>query len=172
MLMDSDRIEALLARYWECETTLEEEKELREYFGQREVPAQFKEAAALFAYFGEQQNKQVNEVTFDKEVVNKIQVTPKNRSKVVRLLYNFSRIAAGLIVVVVATYYIRTEIRKTTPQEMVDTYSDPKLAFEETKKALLMISKGFGKAEEQAKKINLLNEAKEELKEENKTQEL
>jgi hypothetical protein len=55
---------------------------------------------------------------------------------------------------------------------MVDTYSDPKLAFEETKKALMMISKSFGHVEEEAKKINLLNEAKEEIQKEKDTQEL
>lgn len=171
--MDSNKIEALLAKYWECETSLEEENELREYFSQQDIPAQFREAASLFAYFGEQRNKQVRDITFDRKVVEVVQKSATaNKSKVVRLMYNFSRIAAGLIVVVVATYYIRSEIRKTTPQEMVDTYSDPKLAFEETKKALMMISKSFGHAEEQAKKINMLNEAKEEIQEESETQEL
>jgi NAD(P)H-hydrate repair Nnr-like enzyme with NAD(P)H-hydrate dehydratase domain len=79
------------------------------------------------------------------------------------LFQNSMRIAAGIAVLMVAVYFIRTEVRKTTPQEIVDTYDDPKLAFEETKKALMMISKGFGKAEEGAKKINLLNEATEEI---------
>ena len=170
--MDSNKIEALLAKYWECETSLEEENLFREYFNQHDIPAKFKEAAALFAYFSQQRNKQVHDIAFDKTVVDSLQSKPKDKSKVVRLMYNFSRIAAGLIVVVVATYYIRTEIRKTTPQEMVDTYSDPKLAFEETKKALLMISKGFGRAEEEAKKINLLNEAKDNIQKENPIQEL
>jgi hypothetical protein len=55
---------------------------------------------------------------------------------------------------------------------MEDTYDDPQKALEETKKALLMISKGFGRAEQQAKKINLLNEAQEKIqtKEETKTE--
>ena len=170
--MDSNKIEALLARYWECETSLEEENQLREYFNQVDIPAQFKEAAVLFAYFSEQRNKQVKDPTFEKTVVEVIEATTPKKSKVVRMLYNVSKIAAGLLVVVVATYYIRSEIRKTTPQEMVDTYSDPKLAFEETKKALLMISKSFGRAEEEAKKINLLNEAKEEIQKDNETKEL
>ena len=73
------------------------------------------------------------------------------------------RIAAGLLVVLLATWFIRDELRKTAPQEVVDTYDDPKLAFEETKKALLMISRSFGTAEQQAKKINLFNEAQEEI---------
>ncbi|HPH46002.1 MAG TPA: hypothetical protein PKU83_03285, partial [Chryseolinea sp.] len=86
------------------------------------------------------------------------------KGKMVRLVYNSMRIAAGLAVVVAAVYFIRTEIRKTTPQAMVDTYDDPKLAFEETKKALLMISKSFGRAETEAKKIDLFNKATEEVK--------
>jgi hypothetical protein len=73
------------------------------------------------------------------------------------------RIAAGLAVVFVATWFIRTEVRKSTPQEIVDTYDDPKLAFEETKKALMMISRSFGTAETQAKKIDMFNEAREEI---------
>ena len=52
---------------------------------------------------------------------------------------------------------------------MVDTYDDPKLAFEETKKALMMISKSFGTAEEQAKKINMFNEAQEEIQKKKET---
>ena len=78
------------------------------------------------------------------------------------------RIAAGLVVVLVAIWFIRNEVRKTTPQAIVDTYDDPKLAFEETKKALLMISKSFGTAEEQAKKINMFNEAQEEIQKKKK----
>ena len=170
--MDSNKIEDLLTRYWECETSLEEENQLHEYFSQPDVPEQFREAAVLFAYFGEQRKQQVKDPSFDRTVVEVVQKTTPKKSKVIRMVYNFSRIAAGLLVVVVATYYIRTEVRKTTPQEMVDTYSDPKLAFEETKKALMMISKSFGRAEEEARKINLLNEAKEDIQKESDTQEL
>ncbi len=170
--MDSNKIDALLAKYWECETTLEEENELRQYFNQQDIQEKYKEVALLFGYFGEQRSRHVKDGAFEQSVVKEIQLPQPKKSKVVRLFYNASRIAAGLVVVLVATYYIRSEIRKTTPQEIVDTYSDPKLAFEETKKALMMISKSFGHAEEQAKKINLLNEAKEEIQKENEIQKL
>jgi hypothetical protein len=62
-----------------------------------------------------------------------------------------------------AIYLVRQEIRQEDPIAVEDTYTDPKQAFEETKKALLMISKGFGTAEQQAKKINMLNEAREKV---------
>ncbi len=159
--MDSRKIEDLLNKYWECETTLEEERELQEYFAGGHVSDEHKQTATLFRYFRENKKKSVDDISFDKHIVSQLEV--KKTGKVVHLLRNSMRIAAGILVLFVAVYYIRTEVRKSTPQEIVDTYDDPQLAFEETKKALMMISKGFGHAEEGAKKINLFNEAKEEI---------
>jgi hypothetical protein len=36
--MDSNKIEALLNKYWNCETSLEEEQQLRDYFKQGNIP--------------------------------------------------------------------------------------------------------------------------------------
>jgi hypothetical protein len=166
--MDSNRIDELLNKYWNCETSLEEEQQLREYFRGREIPEQWKETATLFRYFNEHKKKALDDNAFDSEVLKKVQAPKQGR--VINLLYNSMRIAAGIAVLVVATWLVRNEIRKTTPQAVVDTYDDPKLAFEETKKALMMISKSFGNAEEKAKKINMFNEAQEQVqKEETKT---
>jgi len=159
--MDSNKIEALLQKYWNCETTLEEEQALRQYFRDEAIPESLKETAALFRYFEESKKKSLNDVAFDNRIMTAVQ-TPK-RGKVVNFFYNSMRIAAGVTVLLTATWFIRNEVRKTTPQVVVDTYDDPKLAFEETKKALLMISKSFGTAETQAKKINMFNEAQEEI---------
>jgi hypothetical protein len=159
--MDSNRINELLSKYWNCETSLEEEAELRDHFKSDNIPDELRETAPLFRYFEENKKKLLNDVSFDREVWEKIQ-TPK-RGQMAKLVYNTMRIAAGLTVVLAATWFIRNEIRSTTPPEVVDTYDDPKMAFEETKKALMMISKSFGTAEEEAKKINLFNEAQEEI---------
>ena len=160
--MDSNKIEALLQKYWNCETTLEEEQQLRQYFRDEAISEQWKETAAMFRYFEENKKKSLNDVAFDNHVMSAVQA-PK-RGKMVKFFYNTMRIAAGVTVLLTATWFIRNEVRKTTPQEMVDTYDDPKLAFEETKQALLMISKSFGTAETQTKKINMFNEAQEEIK--------
>jgi hypothetical protein len=66
-----------------------------------------------------------------------------------------------VIVLIAASYLVRQEIRKSYPEEVADTYSDPQLAFEETKKALMMISKTFGKAKEEAGKIKVFSEAEQ-----------
>jgi hypothetical protein len=160
--MDSNRINELLGKYWSCETSLEEEAELREHFKSGNIPDELRETAPLFQYFEENKKKSLSDVSFDGQVMEKIK-TPMKQGQMARLVYNSMRIAAGLTVVLAATWFIRNEIRSTTPQEVVDTYDDPKMAFEETKKALMMISKSFGTAEEEVKKINLFNEAQEEI---------
>lgn len=170
--MDSKKLNELLERYWACESSLEEEQQLHEYFRTNTVPEHLKETAALFHYFDASKKKSVEDAGFDEGVLTKLKTESPKKGKMVRLVYNSMRIAAGLAVVVAATWFIRTEIRKTTPQAMVDTYDDPKLAFEETKKALLMISKSFGRAETETKKIDLFNKATDEVKKKEEKNEL
>ena len=159
--MDLNKIDALLERYWNGETSLEEEEQLRDYFGRDGMPEQYRETANLFRYFDIQKKKSVDDIAFDAAVLSKMDAP--RRGKITKLFYNSMRIAAGVAVLMMAVWFVRREVRETTPTEIVDTYDDPKLALEETKKALLMISKSFGRAEAETKKINMLNEAREEI---------
>ncbi len=157
--MDSKKLEQLLQKYWNCETSLEEEQMLRDYFRNENVPKQEKETALLFQYFEQQKQQSVNE-HFDKALLGQLK---KPKGKVTNLVQTSLRIAAGIAVLVAAVFFVRQEIRKNDTLAMEDTYDDPQKALEETKKALMMISKGFGRAEMQAKKINLLNEAQDKI---------
>jgi hypothetical protein len=159
--MDSKNIQALLEKYWNCETSLEEEQQLKDYFRGREIPEQLKETAALFQYFDDHKKKALKDSSFDREVLKKVKSSKDG--KVVSIFYNSLKIAAGIAVLVVATFLVRNEVRKSTPVAVVDTYDDPKIAFEETKKALMMISKSFGNAQDKAKKINMFNEAQKSI---------
>jgi hypothetical protein len=169
--MDSKRLEELLQKYWNCESSLEEEEALRTYFATHDdVPEALKDTADLFRYFGEHKEKTLNDAAFDARIAQRVK-TPTGRVR--SLVYNTMRIAAGVAALVSAVWFMHRELSGPAESsatavkghELEDTYDDPKLAFEETKKALMMISKSFGKAEEQARKINLFNEAKEEIEE-------
>ena len=161
--MDSEnRIRQLLEKYWACETSLEEEQELKKFFGSNTVPGELKETGELFRYFDHQKKASLTGSDFDGSVLDKIRkAEPMGKSA--QMFTFVARIAAGLFVVVAATFLVRREIRKSYPAEIADTYSDPKLALEETKKAFMMISRSFNRAENEAKKINLLNEAEEKI---------
>lgn len=161
--MDFEKIDKLLEKYWNCETSLEEEQQLQEYFREASVPESLKDTANLFRYFEEQKKHNIKDSSFNKEVSRKIAMTKGRPNSV---LFNTMRIAAGIAVLVVAVWLVRMEVRESASTEMGDTYDDPRMAFEETKKALMMISKSFSTAGEQAKKINLFNEAQQDLKKE------
>ena len=47
--MDYKYIEQLLERYWQCETSLEEESILQTFFAQKEVPTEFLKYKGLFS---------------------------------------------------------------------------------------------------------------------------
>lgn len=159
--MDSKRIEQLLEKYWNAETSLEEEQELHQYFKGQDVPENLKETAELFRYFGAEKSRTLNE-NFDAAVTK--QIKKRHGGKVIAMTnwLQIARVAAGVAVIVAAVYLIGHEVRNSSPTEINDE-SDPKLAFEETKKALMMISKNFGKAQQEASKINLLNEAEQKI---------
>lgn len=171
--MDSREIGQLLEKYWNCDTSLEEEQMLRNYFNGPAVPDQLKDAAELFRFFESERKRALSE-NFDHDVMRSMKKTER-KTKIVSLAYRkasmvrwvqVARIAAGVLVMVAATYYVRNEVLKSKDidtAQVVDTFSDPKDALEETKKALMMISKSFGKAKEGAGKINLFNEAEQKI---------
>ncbi len=156
--MDYNQLETLIKKYWDCETSLEEEERLREWFRTHEVPERFKDTAKLFSYFDEQKQKATGD-RFDKEIVARV-TSPKG--KTVALWQTTAKIAAGIAVVAAAVFFVQQEIQEKPDMATIE---DPQKALEETKKALMMISKGFSTAEEQAKKINVLNEAEDKVKE-------
>jgi hypothetical protein len=160
--MDSNEIKTLLEKYWNCDTSLEEEKILRDYF-RGEVPENMNEPAELFRYFEQQQKVTVSGKDFDTEVKKKIK-EHRPAGKSVKMYFNFARIAAGIVVMVGAAYFVRLEVRKAYPPEQEDTFSDPRVALEETKKALMMISNSFNKAQKEAGRIEMFNEAEETIK--------
>ena len=160
--MDLHEVERLLEKYWQTETTLEEEEQLRAFFAAGQVPTSLKAAADLFTFFQAEKDKTLAQ-NFEGAVTK--QLKARHGGKLVTMIGwgNMGRIAAGIAVVVAAAFLIRQEIRKNYPQDVQDTFSDPQLAFEETKRALQMISNSFGKAKKEASKMQMLNEAEKKI---------
>lgn len=102
--MDYNDIERLLERYWRCETSVEEEARLRDFFTQEEVPARLMRYKSLFGYQQEQRQVQVSD-DFDARLWAKINasrpsvVKAKRVSPAIRLMPLLK--AAAVIAVVV-----------------------------------------------------------------------
>ncbi len=159
--MELHEVERLLEKFWQTETTLEEEQQLRAFFAKGAVPPSLKAAGDLFAFFEAERSKSLAQ-PFESAVTK--QLKRRQGGKLISMIGwgNMARIAAGIVVVVAATFLIRQEVRKRYSDD-VDTYTDPQLAFEETKRALQMISNTFGKAKKEASKMQMLNEAEKKI---------
>lgn len=70
--MDYKYIGQLIERYWQGETSLEEEQILRAFFSQREVPASLERYRALFMYEQAQPKRDVLGGDFDERMLSMI----------------------------------------------------------------------------------------------------
>lgn len=120
--MELDRIEKLLARYDEGETSLTEERELKEYFLNNEVPEELYSYKLLFAFASEQ--KQESFVEKPKESL---------KSK-----YAWTSIAAMLIIALGIFFF--NDSSRTIGDSNVASLSNEEMTLEQTKETLKMVS--------------------------------
>ena len=80
--MDYKYIEQLLERYWQCETTLQEESILHSFFSQDDVPTELEQYKALFAM---QQQEPTLGDDFDARILAMVGQDEKPKAKVVTL---------------------------------------------------------------------------------------
>ena len=100
--MDYKYIEQLLERYWQCETSLEEEQILQAFFRQEDIPVHLLQYKSLFAY--EQVQKEVGlGEDFDAKILVKIE-KPVVKARRLTLVSRFMPLfkAAAVVVVVLS----------------------------------------------------------------------
>ena len=93
--MDYKYIEQLLERYWQCETTLQEEAILRTFFSQPDIPEALRKYQALFA--GELQKEEPLGEDFDARMLDLIGEAPKTITLKDRLMPLFK--AAAIVAI-------------------------------------------------------------------------
>jgi len=118
--MELSNIEKLLEKYFEGETTISEEQELKVYFTREIVPSHLERYKDLFQFFSEESN-----ITATKDVTN---ITGKK--------YRYAWVGMAASIVLIAGIFLS----RTTPVKQADTFDDPEIALQETKKILNMVS--------------------------------
>lgn len=141
----------LLEKYFNGETSIEEENQLKEYFRSEQVGDEMKAFAPLFQAF---ENESVEKVSsdFDERLFEKM----GEESKVVRIntwRKTLMRIAA-VGAVLLASYFIMQQPPENTSEIAWEKYeiTDEDLAFEETKKALMLLSSKLNRGKSKASK--------------------
>jgi hypothetical protein len=140
--MESKDLKALLEKYENAETTIEEENILKKYFKDNKSNLEY----AIFDFY-----------TNEQKITTSIKV--KTEPKVVRLNWKVSAIAATFVVgMIIATFWMGAN--KTIENNDLGTFTDPELAYQETVKALEMVSVELNKGIEQAKYLNEFDNSK------------
>ena len=79
--MDYKYIEQLMERYWNAETTLEEEEILRAFFSQEDIPAELSQYAPLFAYEHTEKAVDVLGEDFDEKMLQMVGEAPRSEER-------------------------------------------------------------------------------------------
>lgn len=161
MLMDSKTSE-LLKKYWEAETSLQEEQELKQLLASSE-DAQLEEERALFAHFDEKKNAELDE-SFDAELFAQIDQLEEQKGAKVISLKDYFRQYAGIAAAVVVLFISGAIYFQQQQQYQVeDTFEDPELAYAELKKQLLMVSRYMNKGQNTLNELTNLSKGTDEL---------
>ena len=149
--MALDRIEILLAKYFEAETSIAEEQELKNYFNSSDVAPLLEQYKPLFAYAVQAKQEQFSFVpfSFQPRVPATIPLnTIKHKSAV------WFPVAASVVILLGIGLFTFNHYNQQKSKDY-GTYSDPEIAFRETQKALAMISESVNKG---IGSMNYLNE--------------
>ncbi len=146
---DDRHIQTLLERYWDCETTLAEEQELRDFFTGGDLPAAGKPYAPYFSYINEERSVTLSEGFNErlKEAMDK----EEDRSKqyiTIRIFAPLLRVAASLLLIVGLGASIFFITRQNNKPWFVETYDDPNAAIKDATYALEALSHALQTTEE------------------------
>lgn len=153
--MDCRYIEQLLERYWQCETSVEEESELRYFFSKEEVPSHLLQYKDLFVYQQVQQEVGLGD-DFDARILAQVEkpvVKARRLTLTARFMPVFKAAAVVAIMLSLGNIAQRTffadEALDYNYESYTDTYDDPEVAYKQVSSALMMLSEGINKSQDQ-----------------------
>ena len=159
MIKEYEPIRFLLNKYWNCETSLEEEKKLRDFFSGEDIPEDLQPYAPHFRYCKESRNSIRLGNDFDKKLETAIRQKEKEKQYItIRIFAPALKIAASIAIIItlgVGIYFLVNENRKPY---FAETYNDPDAAFKDATYALEKLSEALRKGEEVS--IKTLDELK------------
>ncbi len=126
--MDYKYIEQLLERFWECQTSLEEEAILRAFFSQEDVPASLLAYRDLFVLEQKESSREPLGEAFDKQLREQLGEEPREPQKrsISQRLMPLWRAVAIVAVVITLSNAIRMSIdaRRNSAGVAETVYSD------------------------------------------------
>jgi len=142
--MEPHKIESILEKYFEGESTLKDEKILFEYFNGANIASHLNIYKPLFQFVANEKMQQ-SKTQISKNI-------PQKKSK------RWLSIAAAVCVFTFGILWMYDAQVDSIPSD--GAIEDPELAFEETKKALMLVSENLNKGMNKTEYLSEFNKSK------------
>jgi len=153
--MTTKEIEALVAKYYEGETSLREEHLLKEFFQGDSVPAHLQEHKPVFGFFSVETKTSVSpdfESTLQDNIGGGRIISMSSSRK--RLAWSLSLAASIVLIAGMVTIF---KLGVFSPSQPFGTISDPQLAYMEARNALCMVSSRLNTGLDQMQRLESFN---------------
>ncbi|WP_294083641.1 hypothetical protein [Proteiniphilum sp. UBA5384] len=144
--MNREKIDSLLEKYWNCETSVQEEEELQRFFSYGDVPEELGQYIPLFSYIRNEQSVTLSN-NFNEKLQQALETQSKKRYITIRIFTPLLRIAVSvllLIAVGISFYFISKQDNRPN---FVETFEDPNAAMQQAAFALEKLSHALQKSE-------------------------
>lgn len=155
--MKKEELDKLLEKYYSGKTDTFEEKRLKEYFSGEIIYPGYESEKNIFRHYQSSDKIPVPSDDFEDRIVSAIDNLEKKRKRNslrLRTVSAISGIAAAVILVLSYFLFIKDE-------ELIDTYSDPRIAYTETMKILYEVSVKLNKGTEALEELGKMQGAME-----------
>lgn len=159
--MNLHEIEKLLEKYFEGETSLSEEKQLRDFFASGNVPERWKDLEKYFVFISGEVSQRLNDPGFDEKIMSEIKEDKQSLLLDLRRpwIYWISGVAATVLILVAV--FVKFD---PLSNRLGDTYKDPQVAYAEAKKILMYVSAQFNKGTSKLESVKAYETGLKELK--------
>ena len=162
--MNYDEIRSLLEAYWNAESTLEQERRLKEFFAKTTDVLPQDLAASRNWFLGLRQEAATSFSAAEARAAIPARV-PAEAAGPLRLFWRGYWEYAAILLIAAGSFWLRPYPAPPArnPESQADTYQDPRKAFEVTRQALELISANLNRAKEPVSKISLLGAAESKI---------
>lgn len=168
-MMDYSEIRASLEKYWEGQTSVEEEQQLKAFFNQRheDLPSDLEQAADLFRFFSREADVSGAGVSFPTRMPLHApfkEGQEKGWPPVLVVISRYWEYAAMALLIAGSALWFQVGGNPALvnhPAE--DTYQTPEEAFAATQKALQFIAANLNKSKTEMQKLALFHEVTQQV---------
>ena len=151
--MKEDELNRLLEKYYNGESTEEEERTLKDFFTNSDSIKGYETEKKIFGFFSEESNIPELSPDFEMKLIGEIDAYERKTKLFTqkRFIYSVLSTVAALLFAVTSYFFLFNK------EENFDTYSDPKIAYNETVRILFNISSQLNRGNKALKPIGKMH---------------